>query len=249
MKSPSFIIGMALGLGLLSHSVYCQNAKSDTSFLTSAINNAKSFYTKETAGEGPLFNGVQYKGLVLHNYDDGHPYFLSDDWIEGSIVYDGGQYDSILVQYDLISDKVVIDHPLSHFRMELIDEKVSSFVLDNHQLVRLSVDSTKASIQPGYYELLYNGKLKVYAKHRKIKQEQYESDQIKSLFTQKIQYYILKDNIYHPVKSKSSVLKVFHNKKVMVRKYLSKNKISFRKDTGLAIAKSTEFYEESEKQP
>jgi hypothetical protein len=249
MKSLCFLVAIVLCAELLPHSVRCQDAKTDTTFLTNAITHTKAIYRDETAGEGPLFNGVQYKELALHNNDEGHPYFESDDWIEGSVNYDGGQYDNVLIQYDLITDKVVIDHPLSHFKMELIGEKVNAFILNSHKMIRLTPDSTNTTIKPGFYELLYDGKLKVYAKHRKIKQEQYDSDQIKFLFDQKTQYYILKDNIYYPVKSKSSVLKVFRNKKVMLRKYLSKNKINFRKNTGLAIAKSAEFYEESEKQP
>jgi hypothetical protein len=241
----------ALCLALLPYSAYCQNIKSDTLFLSNSIDRVKAIYLKATSGEGPLFNGVQHKSIVLHNYDEGHPYFLSDDWIDGSIEYDGGLHDNISMQYDLTTDKIVIDHPISHFKMELISEKVTSFKLLDHTFIRLSpgTDSTKISIRPGFYELLYDGKVKVYAKQKKLRREVFESNVIKSIFDQKSQYYIWMDNVYYPVKGKGSVLNTFYKKKSALKKHLSKNKINFKKDTGLAIAKSAEFYDALEIQP
>jgi hypothetical protein len=249
MKSFSFLMTVVLCLELLSHSVYSQDVKSDTSFLASAVSNAKTYYIQRIGGESPLFNGVQYKELNIHNYDEGHPYFLSDDWIDGSINYDGGLYENIPMQYDLINDKIIIDHPISHFKLELISEKVNSFLLDGHRVVKLYADSTKTSIKSGFYESLYDGKIKAYVKHKKEKREVFESNVIKSFFDVKDQYYIWMNDIYYPVKSKSSILKIFNNKKTLLRKYLNKNKINFKNNRGLAIAKSAEFYEQSEKQP
>lgn len=228
--------------------VYGQSAK-DTLFLTSSVKAAKSIYEKQMAGEGALFNGVQYKALILHSYDEGHPFFLSDDWITGTIRYDGISFDSVDLQYDLVNQKVVLDHPTSHFRLELIKEKITTFSLLNHKVVRLVVDESMQHIKSGYYELLYDGNVKVYAAHKKNRLEKYENDQVKQVFDQKTQYYIFKDNFYYPVKTKGSVVKIFNNKKVMLRKYLNKNKIKFRRNPASAITKAARYYEESDMQP
>jgi hypothetical protein len=249
MNSRAFVKTGILCFGILPYIAFCQGLKQDTSFLANAINQAKALHSKATSGEGALFNGVEYKALNLHSYDDGQPYFLSDDWIDGSISYDGAVYHDIPIQYDLFNDKVIIDHPISHFSLELISEKIKSFELQGHTIVRLTPDSTKSSIKPGFYELLYNGKIKAYAKHKKDKQERLDAGQIKFAFNEKTHYYIYKDNIYHQVRSKSSVLKVFYARKTMLRKYIKKNRIDFRKNTASAIAQSAKFYEESENQP
>jgi hypothetical protein len=249
MELSSFVRIFILIFGILPAVAFCQDLKQDTSFLANAIDHANEIHTKATMGEGALFNGVEYKALNLHNYDDGQPYFLSDDWIDGTITYDGATYYEIPMQLDLITDRVIIDHPISHFRLELISEKVKSFELQGHKMVMLSPDSTKSSIKPGFYELLYNGKIKAYSKHKKEKQDRLDGGQIKFEFHERTQYYILKDNVYHQVRSKASVLKVFYERKVMLRKYLKKNRVDFIHNPASAIAQSAKFYEESQNQP
>jgi hypothetical protein len=75
-----------------------------------------------------------------------------------------------------------------------------------------------------------------------------DSRTFKYIFGAKNQYFIYKEGVYHPVKSKSSVLKVFKDRKSVLKKQLAKNKIRFGKDRELALSKSAKFYEESEKQ-
>jgi hypothetical protein len=247
MKASSrFLKGLLLAV--LPCFVYGQSTN-DTIFLANSVKAAKAVYEKQTAGEGPLFNGVQYKEWAQHNSDDGQPYYLSDDWIDGSIYYDGAQFENVPMMYDLVRDQMIIDQPLSHFKMQLIKGKVMSFTLNDHQFVHLFTDSTVTLIKPGFYELLYNGKVKVYAKYKKRWSERFESNIVRQVYDEKIEYFIFKDNAYYSVKGKHSVLKVFSNKKVMLRKYLNKNKVNFTREPALAIAQAAKFYEESDQQP
>jgi hypothetical protein len=246
MKSLFYFL-KGLLIAALPCFAYGQSAP-DTLFLANSIKAAKAIYDKQTAGEGPLFNGVQYKEWIQHNSDEGHPYFFSDDWVDGPISYDGAQFENVPMMYDLVRDQVIIDQPLSHFKMQLITGKVTSFTLGDHHFVHVFTDSTVALIKPGFYELLYDGKVKVYAKYKKRWSERFESNIIRQVFDQKIEYFIFKDNNYYSVKNKHSVLQVFSNKKVMLRKYLNKNKISFR-EPAIAIAQAARFYEESDQQP
>jgi len=41
------------------------------------------------------------------NFECGHPYFESDDWVEGTVHYDGDLYEGVAILYDLVSEKVV----------------------------------------------------------------------------------------------------------------------------------------------
>ena len=146
-------------------------------------------------------------------------------------------------------DKIIVDHAYSHFSIQLIDEKVKSFTLGNHAFVWLQRgDSLQGqTIRPGYYEVLYDGSVKVYAKRKKDINSVVETPLVKQEFVDRSQFFVYKDGNYFSVKSKSSILKVFDDKKSALRKYISKNKLNFREDRDFALAAAARFYDESEK--
>ena len=221
----------------------------DTLFVSNAKTKARTIYTEEIAGEAHLFNGVQYQEPNLHNYDKGHPYYLSDDWVDGSIFYDGQWYENISILYNINYDKVIIDHPYSHFSIELIKEKLKAFSILNHKFVRLESDSVRNSpIRTGIYDALYDGNVKVYAKRRKETREVIEARNVSIVFSENDQFFIYKNGFFFPVKSKSSVLKVFSDRKSALRKFIKKNQLKFNADRELALTESARFYDESEKQ-
>ena len=249
MNYRLLIKSLAFFAGLFPMISYCQSTKPDTLILLNSIAKAKEFYTKSIGAEAHLFNGVAHKEFITHKNDVGHPYFFSNDWIKGSIRYEGDAYNNISIQYDLIHDKVIIEHPYSFFKLELIDEKINAFTIQGHTFVKLASDTSKnPQIKAGIFDLLYNGNMKVYAKRRKDKQEVMDAGSIKYVISEKNQYFIYKGGIYYPVKNKSSVLKVLRDRKAVVKKQLSKNKIHFKANRELALYQSAKFYEESEKQ-
>jgi hypothetical protein len=87
----------------------------------------------------------------------------------------------------------------------------------------------------------------VYAKRRKEIQENLSSRTVISEYNERDIYYIYKNGKYFIVRSKSAVLKVFVERKTMLRKHLSKLKIRFKKNKDLVLVESAKFYDESEK--
>ena len=223
-----------------------QDSQRKTPLLDSAVQNAYAIYSSSIGGNSHLLNGVEYKDYDIHSYDIGHPYFISDDWEYGTINYDKQVYHNVDIMYNIVRDKVIIDQPQGHFKLELIDEHLASFTLQGHNFVRLVKDST-ADIRTGYYDLLYDGKTKVYAKRRKEIQENLSSRTVISEYNERDIYYIYKNGKYFTVRSKPAVLKVFVERKTMLRKHLSKLKIRFKKNKDLVLVESAKFYDESEK--
>lgn len=223
-----------------------QDSQRKTPLLDSAVQNTYAIYASSIGGNSHLLNGVEYKDYEIHSYDIGHPYFLSDDWEYGTINYDHQVFKNVDIMYNIVRDKVIIDQPQGHFKLELIDEHLTSFTLQSHKFVRLIKDST-TDIRTGYYDLLYDGKTKVYAKRRKEIQENLSSRTVISEYNERDIYYIYKNGKYFTVRSKSAVLKVFAERKTMLRKHLSKLKIRFKKNKDLALVESAKFYDESEK--
>ena len=229
-------------------SVHSQTYVADTVFVLSAVKNAREVYTRSLGVGSHLLNGIQYKEYNPHHDDVGHPYFVSDDWVEGTVHYDGDVYEGVAILYDLVREKVVIEHPYAGIKLELISEKIKCVDLPGHRFVRIDADTVKNSpIRTGFYDLLYDGRTKFYAKRQKTKKEEIVGMEIKVTFSKNDHLYICKRGQYVPVKSKSSVLDVLEDRKAEVRKYIRKNKIRFRKGREQAISRVVSFYDESGK--
>ncbi len=226
--------------------MYGQGLTPDSSFIAQANKNAFDVYSKSIGDQANLYNGVEYKGYVEHSSDQGHAYFLSNDWADGSIEYDGGQYNNVALMYDLITDKVILEQPYSYFKLELISEKVKSFSLSGHTFIRLGENKSDSSIHSGFYDLLYNGKVKVLEKHRKHINQKTDLREVRVEYPAINKLFIYKNGQFFTVKTKSSVLKVFKDRKKELKKYISKNKIDFRNDREHAMARVAKFYDASE---
>jgi hypothetical protein len=227
---------------------HAQPHAADTIFLLSAMKNARDLYSRSLGVSSHLLNGVQYKEYNPHFDDEGHPYFASDDWVEGSVYYDGQWYDGVAILYDLVKEKVVIEHPFAGIKLELISEKINCVTLPGHRFVRLDADTIKDSpIRTGLYDLLYDGPTKFYVKRQKQQKDEIAGHEIQVKFSENDRLYIYKKGLYIPVKSKSSLLHVLGDRKTEIRKYIRKSKIHFRRGREEAIARVVSFYDESGK--
>jgi hypothetical protein len=126
--------------------------------------------------------------------------------------------------------------------MELISEKIERFTMQDQVFVRLGKEDAD-KINEGFYEMLYPGLSKVYAKHEKVRQEYITAQQLYARFDEKTKYFILKNGTYFSVQSKSSVLRVFDDRKQDVKRFIAKNSLSFKTNRGKALAQIAAFYD------
>jgi len=217
------------------------------SAIDSSIQNAKEIYFAAKGRNSGLYSGYRYKTRIVHRRDVGHPFLISEGWKRGSIEYDGVNYANVSLMYDVVYDKIVVQNAYNFLKIELINERVSSFFMRGHNFVNLSHQNTSGSSipQPGFYDLLYDGEVKVYAKRRKEAIKKLESGITVTKFNTIDKYFIYKGGKYFPVKSKSSVLNVFDDQKAELKKYLSKNKIRFNKYRESAMIELARFYDDT----
>lgn len=234
---------------LLPATTHGQALPADSGFVSTALNRAKLSYTRALGAESHLYNGVQYKEMNATDEAGGIPYFLSDDWVEGTVFYDGELYEQVPILYDLVRDKLVIEHGVNGIKLELIDQKVMYFTLPGHHFVHLLGDTIKGSIlTSGYYDLQLAGKVKLYVKWQKERLEIIEDNAIRVLFVPHNSFYIVKNGSFIPVQTKASVLKALNDNKSL-RKFIRKNGIQFRQDRVRAITLVVSQYNESENRP
>lgn len=247
--SKFWLASLFLCISLTTFSQKTKKTESDSLLTAHAVVKAKEIYTSALGSDSHLFNGSQYVPVLIHNYDIGYPYFLSDDWIDSTtIVYSGQRYDNITAQYDIVHEKLIIDHTYSHFAIQLVTENISEFIIGGHTFVHLKSDSGQHNTPPtGFYDLLYDGRVKLYARRRKEINSVIEAPLVKTEFLDKTQFFVYKDGDYTAVRNKSSVLKLFSDRKSALRKYLNKNKFNFKTNRDAALMAATRFYDVSEK--
>lgn len=159
-----------------------------------------------------IYNGSGYKFYT--QTDETHPYFFSDDWVMGKITYDTDYYTDIPLQYDLVTDKIISENPVNGAKMELASNKISQFEIEQHTFLKLSKDSTFAEdMTSGFYELLHNGHLKLYAQRKKDLQKRIKENKLIYDFDEKNKYFLFNGTSYVKVTGKKSVTRALGSKK------------------------------------
>jgi hypothetical protein len=241
---------MLNGFLFISGSMLAQTIILNNTILDSSVSNAISAYTATMGRSSRLYNGSQYKDDELHDYDTGHPYFHADDWEAGSLFYDGQYYTHVYLMYNIVRDKIIIENPYDNTKIELIKSRIGRFSMAGHDFVNLSGDSSmKSPVRSGFYDVLYDGRVKVYARRNKEMVQKIEMGLEKKNFKERSSYFIYKNEAYYPVRSKASVIRVFYDRKIILRKQISKNRILFRENREHSIMQLARIYDELESAP
>jgi hypothetical protein len=200
----------------LSTMTLAQTGVRDTAFINQATAFAEKVYTQKTRQQSPLYNGSQH--AVYNPVEEEHPYFMSYDWLDGSIEYSGEPFDSVSLMYDLATDKVITEH-FSGAYVELIPTKVSAFTINGHRFRRFkNSNDTRRSITEGFYEVLYDGKTKILKRHTKTFVQNIKSTEIINSFDEKTRYFVVKDNAFYPIRSRSGLTRILSDKKQELRR-------------------------------
>jgi hypothetical protein len=210
----------------------------DTAWIAKARHYSIQHYEKQLKGESQLFNGGDYSRYVPLR--DEHPYFLSNDWQEGSLVYDHQRYDNLWLQYDITTDQLLIENYHYSNTIQLVKEQVQAFALGNRNFIQLQ----HPSLTSGYYELLYDGKTRAIARHMKNFQKEIQSGQLYHKFLEKTAYFLLINEQYSTVTNKGSVLRLFGERKQAVKRAFKGKNISFGANKARSIAMLSQLYDE-----
>jgi hypothetical protein len=201
-----------------------------------------SLYKEATSLSQNLYNGRLY--FPYDSRQEEHQFFETRKWNKGVVFYDGQQFDSISMMYDIVRDELIIKHFYGDY-MLLQSHKVSYFSYLNHNYQRLvSGIDIEPGMRTGFYDLIYNGKTRAVVRRTKQRQEKIQDKRVITLFPQKNFYYILKDGHYHSVHSKKSVFSLFPENQKILKKSLRDKKIKFRQDREGSIASIVALYDQ-----
>lgn len=221
-----------------------QQYPSDSVITANSVEYAKHIYHTQRGDESAIYNGINHNGYP--SSIEGNAYFQFPDWQKGSVVYDNILYENIIMKYDLLKDQLIVTpKDRGGLFIGLFSLRVEQFSFSNYNFVRINKTGKKTSPAPGFYQELVHGKLTVLAKRTKIISERIEGLTVLRKFEETVKYYLLKDGIYYPVKSKKDVLAVVKDLRKKVQQFLSGQKIKYRNNPREAIIAVAEFYNQS----
>lgn len=219
------------------------SAQTDTSFVRLAVEKTMQSYRSAVGLQAHLYNGAEYF-VPFKQYVKGHQFFRDKTYQKGQVQYDGSLFVEVPMLYDVMNDELVTVHTGSGLAQKLVKQKVESFTLHNHTFIHLKIDSTASlPMRSGFYDLLYEGKIKALVKREKSLQERATADGMEGSFKEIDKYFIWKEGTYHQVRSKSSVLRVLKDQKKQLNKFASANKLQFRSGREEAIFKLAQYYD------
>ena len=206
-----------------------------------AISNTIAFYTRQVGVQSAIYNGCEYQ---FDRINVGHAFFNTARFTRGNIVCDDILYPEIPMLYDIVKDILVIQGLNQILITSLASNRVSQFTCFGYTFLRNSGNFPNGSaLEPGFYQRLYNGKIKVWAKNKKTIDEVTDFGyQLKRVAVEKNRYYIEKGGTYFEIDGKQSTLNVLQDKKREIHHFIIKKKINFRKDFKSALVQIVGHY-------
>ncbi|MBN8820998.1 MULTISPECIES: hypothetical protein [unclassified Spirosoma] len=239
MRWPTLVLIATL---LPSINLLGQSVKSDSLFIQQAKNRAVGVYERAIYRQEHVYEGNEY---IPHDHRIKiHPFYPIDTLQRGTIAYNGTDYHDVPMLYDIVRDELSIQPPEGGYRIRIHTNKVSAFSIGPYQFVKILGDSALGA-PTGFYQLLHNGSVKVFVRRIKTIHEDISSGAYKADYIPQDRFFILKDGVYHPVKTKGSVLSVFADKGKELKKFIRANQLKFKDlQREEAISRVTQQYEE-----
>lgn len=190
-----------------------------------------------------LYNGSEYVRYG-HGFI-GFPFFEADDYVPGSIYYDGVLYKNIPIMYDLVEDEIIIKDYNKNYEIRLVKDKIEAFSLSSHNFIAVHSDTIQGNIPSlDFYEVLYKGSNNtlVLVKHQKTQELSNKADE-PSKFNTYDHYYLHTGNDFMVVNNARDVYEAFADKKADIKKFLKKNNLKLKKNMGNALIEIAKYYD------
>ena len=180
-------------------------------------------------------NLALYKGRqIMSGYTgiNGHAFYPYQDWAVGKVQYEGFWYDGVEVMYDIYRDEVLVRHP-NGVPLTLFGDRVQAFSIKDHRFVKF--DSSAGPIRPGFYEVLADGELKVYARRIVVLREEIVEQTVVRTFNSTHRYYAQLGNKVITVNKQRPLVDLAKAKKSEVLSAVKASGLRFRKDAETVI--------------
>ncbi len=185
-------------------------------FLTNSKQALEDTLNKRTTQEFPFIIGRLHQP-VTNNFI--HPYYNENKWVSGSLVYDGRVFKAGNLKYDIEKDKLIFLMQTKDFVTNTIalDENfIPEFVLVD-KTFRYYTDYYAEGMKAGYYEVVFDGKVKFLVRWKKSESLGYNPYNISE------EMYLLKDGRMFHINSMGKLINQLKDKKKEVKRFAREN--------------------------
>lgn len=174
-----------------------------------------------------LINGAQF--YYRYHRVLGHPYYLSENMVQGMVIQNGKSYPDVRINYDIYSQHLILEYVGSQVgiqRIILPPKHTDGFELDGYIFKKLSLDKRGFL----FYQLIKSAGPDCYIHWKKeLGPASNNRDYMDAFSYPELTFYLDYDNELHPFKNRKTFAAVFpdiyHRK---IKKYLRKNMIRFK---------------------
>lgn len=188
-----------------------------------------------------LYNGRVWRNLHYMVKED--PFFLSADFLPGSVTIGGKTFDNVSIRYDLYTDQVQIpltNGPVLQLNKEMVDSFSLSFMNKEWRFVNIKEDSL--NLFNGYVNVLYKGKSELYVKYRK-EIASLAVDKIYDKFYLMQNVYLVKDQLPHQITGERKFIELFGEDEKAIKDYIRATKVVLSKKNPESFIPVISYYD------
>ncbi len=225
---------------VLSTPLHAQLNSKDSTFLKQAVKHTIQVYQNGIGDQAAKYNGSQYQGYTV-SFSDGHPYFKANELANGSIIYDGVEFENVNLLYDEVEDCVVLQD--STHRIKLVNERLSAFNVQGCNFERLIKKENAPIHSTGFYEVLTKGNLSLYKKETKKMIDKFSNaNELAVLFEIHYYYYVKKGDSFFEISKKKDLFKILSDKEKEINQFISDEHLNYRKEKDKTLTKVIDYY-------
>jgi hypothetical protein len=211
-------------------------SQSVDSLRASALTAAKKVYQQTGRGQSLAQHGIEVAPLPKGT--QGSPY-LWDDFLTGRLTYKGLVYENVPLQYDVLDDQVLTEHPFGFFPMQYVRSKVTAFEAGGQLFRWVAAPGAPAA----FYQILHEGTVTVMARKKKELRERFIDNKIEKTYNPIDQYFLQKDGQLIRVSSRKHLWAVLGPQKATIKRQWQAAGISFDQQKEKALILAATLYE------
>jgi hypothetical protein len=220
-----------------------QESAADSDAYQSALSGVISAYHQAIGDQAAIYNGPRYPGYVFQ-FRSGSPFFNSGKTDTGWVYYDSVLYKDLPLYFDDLSQAVIIDD--NGYKIALHNQKLYEFAIGAHHFIRLEKrDRNWGDLDPGFYELLYQGGISVLKKTAKRMVDDLSGgESAEKSITASDHFFIEKDSVVYSVDDAKELGAVLRSKKNELLRFVKQHTLNFRKDPENALLQLGPYYDQ-----
>lgn len=193
------------------------------------------------APDAEIYNGREHIDYLPAT---GSPYYLNNEWQKGSITYNGIDYPSVWLKYDVVKQEVIVRHLNGVTGVTLFTPRVQRFDVSGKNFVRVA-EKDSLALQPGIYEEVQKGKMSLYILRSKFLLETATAYGMEREFLKNENYFFLKDGIAFKIVRQKDFWPLVKDKKKEIRTDLKKKQLKYKRNREATLTEIATYYNEN----